>query len=244
MAHETYIRHTDGDTAVFFIHGFLGSPEHFAKYLTLVPKECAIYNILLKGHGGSVRDFAKASMKQWKEQVDSVLHELMARYENIIIAAHSMGTFFAMEAAVKYPGRIKALFLLQSPLRIGVKAGAVVNSVKSLFNLISEDDKEALAFKNSNSIDMNMRLWEYIGWLPRYVELYVESRRARETFKNVDVECHIFQSRNDELVSMKSLKYIPDKPNIKVYILENSAHFMYSGPDFLQIEKVFLGLFM
>ena len=44
MAHEEYIRHTDGDRVVLFIHGFLGSPEHFEKFIELVPKEYGIYN--------------------------------------------------------------------------------------------------------------------------------------------------------------------------------------------------------
>lgn len=242
MAHKTYIRHTDGDTAVLFIHGFLGSPEHFEKFIPWVPDDCAVYNILLKGHGGSVRDFADASMQEWKNQVDGVIGELAQKYKSIIIAAHSMGTFFAMDAAVKYPDKIKVLFLLGIPLKIAVKPEAVSNTFKSFFNLISEDDA-GRAYKKSHSIRLTKRLWEYIGWLPRYRELFAESKRGRETILKVEVPCCIFQSANDELVSMESVKFIPEKPNISLFILQNSAHFIYSDGDFAQIKSEFGKLF-
>ena len=114
MSHKTYIRHVEnGETAVLFIHGFLGSTEHFARFISLVPENYGIYNVLLEGHGGSTKDFAKASMEKWKAQVSHVVDELLGKYKFLIIVGHSMGTFFAMDTAVNFPDRIKHLFLLR-----------------------------------------------------------------------------------------------------------------------------------
>ncbi len=242
MAHKEYIRHTDGNRVVLFIHGFLGSPEHFESFIDLVPENCGIYNVLLRGHGGNVRDFAGASMKQWKEQVENIIFELNEKYREIIIVAHSMGTLFAYDLSAKYPECIKALLLLGTPLKIGVKVTAFVNSFKSLLGLISDEDEVGKAYDKAHGVKLNLKLWEYIGWIPRYLELFSESKRSRTTIENVNVPCYIFQSAKDELVSRKSEKFIPQKENIALTVLEKSAHFIYDKNDFTKVTEVFLDI--
>ena len=79
--HKTYIRDVNsGDTAVLFIHGFLGSPKHFEPFYTCVPDDFAIYNILLDGHGKTVQDFSNTSMEKWKKQVDDTVNDILKKY--------------------------------------------------------------------------------------------------------------------------------------------------------------------
>lgn len=229
MAHKTYKKETSGDTAVLFIHGFLGSPEHFERFIAHIPFDVAVFNILLSGHGGTVMDFGNASMKEWQKQSTQAVEELFKKYKNVYIVAHSMGTFFAMDAVIRHP-EIKGIFLMQTPLKIGVKSAAVINTIKSLFNIFDEDDTSA-AYKAAHSVKLNFRVWEYISWIPRYIELFRESKRARSTILSVKTPCRIFQSKNDELVSIKSVKFIPEKENISLFILEKSAHFIYTKKE-------------
>ena len=239
MEHKEYIRHTDGDRAVFFIHGFLGSPEHFEKFIELVPENCGIYNVLLLGHGGTVKDFSKATMQKWKEQVEQIFIELSEKYKEITIVAHSMGTLFAYMMAIKYPERVKNMLLLGTPLKISVRCTAIVNSVKSLFGLISEDDEVGKAYAKAHGVKLNLKLWEYIGWIPRYLELFAESKKGRTNIQLVDVPCFIFQSDKDELVSRKSENFIPKKENVFLTILRNSAHFIYDKWEYELILNKF-----
>ena len=239
MPYKTYIRHASGDTAILFIHGILGSPMHFERFIDAVSADYGIYNILLEGHGGSVRNFSKASMEKWKKQVDEAATVLLSRYDKIFIVGHSMGTFFAMDTAVKYSKRVKGILLLQSPLKIGVKPIAVKYSMQVLFGQIKEDDEFMKEYKNANSIDLNLRFWEYIGWIPRYLELFAESKRARQTITKIDVPCVVFQSAKDELVSMKSTGFVPNKPNIKLTVLKNSTHFIYEKSEYSEIIATF-----
>ncbi len=239
MAHREYVRHRDGDRVVLFIHGFLGSPEHFERFIGLVPEDYGIYNVLLRGHGGTVRDFSKASMKQWKEQIEDIISELRARYKEIVIVAHSMGTLFAYDLATRYPQVIKSLFMLGTPLKIAVKGTAFINSFKSLFGLISEDDETGKAYDKAHSVKLNLKMWEYIGWIPRYLELFAESKRGRTIIKNVGTPCYIFQSAKDELVSRKSERFIPEKENIYLTLLEKSAHFIYDREDIKLLTERF-----
>lgn len=239
MAHEEYIRHTDGEKVVLFIHGFLGSPEHFDEFIELVPKEHGIYNVLLYGHGGTVSDFSFASMKIWKSQIERIIKELDEKYKEIIIVSHSMGTLFSYSLAIKYPKKIKAMLMLGTPLKIGVKWTAILNSFKSLFGIISDDDEVGKSYNKAHSVKLNLKLWEYIGWIPRYLELFCESKAGRSNIKMVCVPCFIFQSKKDELVSLKSIKFIPKKENIHLTVLENSAHFIYDKEDFKVVLNKF-----
>lgn len=244
MKCEAYIRDVEkSDTAVLFIHGILGSPEHFNKFIPLVPDNVSVYNILLDGHGRTMKDFSGTSMRKWKSQVDDTMQSLISKYENIIIAAHSMGTLFAIESAVKYKNNVKQLFLLAAPLRIFVKPRAIINSLKSVFNLISEKDETAVAFKNSCSIEINANPINYIGWIPRYLELFSESAAVRKAVKGVDVPCSVFFSERDELVSKSSEKYMRGNDNIQVSFLKKSYHFMYDREDMLILRRSFKALF-
>jgi len=239
MIHKEYIRHANGECGVLFIHGFLGSPAHFEKFIKITPDGCGIHNILLYGHGGDVKDFSRASMEKWISQTENAFIQMKERYERIIIIAHSMGTLFAYRLAKKYPDIICGMILLGTPLKISVKPTAFINSMKSLFGFISEKDAVGKAYSKAHSVKLNLKLWEYIGWIPRYIELFSEAKAGIKNIQDVCVRCFIFQSAHDELVSRKSERYIPKKENIKLKTLENSAHFIYDSED----EKLFLDLF-
>lgn len=243
MAHEPYFREgKKGGTALLFIHGFLGSPDHFIPFYDLCPDGVAIRNILLAGHGGTTKEFGRASMREWKKQVSGEVDKLAARYNKIIIAGHSMGTLFAMEESLR-EGKVKALFLLQSPLRIAVKPTAAINSIKSIFGRIDETDEVGKAYDQSHSVELTLKVWQYIPWIPRYLELFKESKKGRETIKKVTVPCRIFQSRKDELVPIKSVRDIPRKENIRLEVLPHSYHFIYGKEDEERIKKAFSELF-
>lgn len=238
--YKTYIRDVhNGDTAVLFIHGFLGNPSFFETYYKCVPDSFAIYNILLEGHGGTVSDFSRASMKKWLKQTEKIVDEILKKYSNLIIMAHSMGTFFAINASIRYPDRVKGIFLLGSAIKIGVKANAFTNTLKAFFGKVEKDDYIAEAYKNSHSVTLDKRVWLYLGWIPRYLELFRESAISRKKVAEVSVPCYFFQSANDELVSIKSVKVIPHKDNIKVQILKTSRHFIYSEEDFKLVYNTF-----
>ena len=181
---------------------------------------------------------------KWKKQTEEILLEMMEKYSEIYIVGHSMGTLFAIELAVKYPERVKKLFLLQSPLKIGVRATALENTMKALFGHYSPDDIEAEEYSRAHSVKLNKRLWQYIGWIPRYMELFALSREGRETIKKLNTPCIIFQSKKDELVSIKSVHFVPHKGNIRLEILKGSKHFMYSREDFEIMNREFKKLFI
>lgn len=156
--HKEYKRIVNGtDTAVLFIHGILGTPNHFKDFIPLVPNEYSIHNLLLDGHGKGVKEFSHTSMKTWKNQVEVAVKDLLENHKQIIIVAHSMGTLFAIQQAYNKPDKIKSLFLLATPLKIGIKFKMFSNSMKLYFNKIKPDDVEGLAYQAACGIKQDKK---------------------------------------------------------------------------------------
>lgn len=118
MEHCEYIRYIPGSRdAVLMIHGICGTPRHFDGLIPVIPEGISVYNILLPGHGQDVQAFSDSSMEKWRGYAEKKLELLLQRHQRIFIAAHSMGTLFAIRAAVFHPDRIPGLFLLAVPTR-------------------------------------------------------------------------------------------------------------------------------
>ena len=231
MEHREYRHLADGaDTAVLFIHGINGTPNHFAPFLPLIPSHISVINLLLDGHGGTAKDFSNTSMSRWKAQVQQAVDELSATHRQIFIAAHSMGTLFAIEQAVKNRS-VAALFLLSVPSHIRILPEAAINAWKLCFGTVSPNDKEAQAAIRCCGIKLSRNPFLYLGWIPRYLELFSAIRRTRPLLPLLRTPCTVFQSRRDELVSPRSVSYLKEHTAADIQVLEHSGHFYYDDRD-------------
>lgn len=234
--HREFVRHGRGsDKAVLLIHGILGTPRHFDRFLDVIPQEWSVYNILLDGHGGTVCDFAKTSMEKWKQQVGDTLQTICGKYSQVVIIAHSMGTLLSIEAAPRHPA-VKAMVLLNVPLVVRLTPAMAVRSIKVAMDKINEQDPLETATRDATSIETDKRLWRYVSWLPRFLELLKLCRQTVDRIPQIGTECYVFQSRKDELVSARSCRYLENEPKIRYAMLEDSCHFYYSGEDLDRIR--------
>ena len=232
MEHKEYVRINDNsNVAILFIHGIVGTPNHFSEFVSLVPESFSVYNLLLDGHGKGVKNFSKTSMKKWEAQVDAVVKELSFTHEKIYIVAHSLGALLAIEQAIKNK-KVCNLFLLAVPLKLSIKPKMVVNSLKVYFGKIRPDDYEATAAKKCYGIAKDKNPFHYIGWIPRFLELFVKIRKTRNILNSLNTSCSVYQSKKDEMVSSKSIKYLNHNSYIFVSELESSGHYYYSKEDF------------
>ena len=231
MLHEPYIRKVENaQIAVLMIHGIVGSPSHFKDLLPLIPENWSVYNILLDGHGKEVEDFAHTDMDKWKAQVHNQLDAILSTHKKVLIIAHSMGTLFAIREAIRRPESIASLFLLNVPLTPYVPTKTAVNSL-SLALGISPKNTTTRAMEAASSVHLTPKLWKYIGWTPRFLELLQECRAITKILPALKTPTFSFQSRHDELVSMRSCQYLDAHPYITNTILESSGHFAYSKID-------------
>ena len=232
MEHKEYVRICDNSNIVIlFIHGIVGTPNHFNEFVSLVPESFSVYNLLLDGHGKGVKDFSRSSMKKWEEQVASVAEELSLTHEKIYIVAHSLGTLLAIDQAIKNK-KVCKLFLLAVPLRLSIKPKMPINSLKVYFDKIRPDDYEALAAKKCYGIAIDKNPFHYIGWIPRFLELFAKIRQTRKMIMSLNITCSVYQSVKDEMVSRRTKKYLENNPRILINDLEKSGHYYYDKEDF------------
>ncbi len=228
----------NSDTVIVFIHGILGTPNHFSEFEKKVPNGWSICNILLKGHGGSVKEFSKASMQDWKNQVINEVKNLTKNFDKIYLVAHSMGCLFSLYISDMFPNKIKGLFFLAPPLRITLRIPIVITSAKIIFE-IECSDKSTLAAKKAYSINREKNVLKYIAWIPNFLSLFIESIKGRKYAKSLQTPCKIYMSKKDELVLLSSANYFEGNATTSIKILENSQHFYYEEKDFILLLEEF-----
>ena len=240
MLHTEFRRiQLNAKTAVLFIHGINGTPNHFRDFVELVPPECSVVNLLLKGHGKGVSDFGSASMEQWKAQVNEEVESLLDCHEHLLIAAHSMGALFAIRQAIKHPERIKALFLMAVPLKPFIRFRMIRTSVLMHLGRVREDDVWTQAAVKAYGINLERKFWKYIPWIDRYLELLKEIKAVRKNMSALETPSYCYQSQKDELVSLKSGDILRGNKWVTVRILENSGHFYYDKRDYALLLEDF-----
>ncbi len=222
---------------ILFIHGIAGHPDQFNILTGSVPEGTAKSVMLLKGHGGSVDDFSRASMKDWQTQVDEAIDSLKKEFEEIYVAAHSMGTLFALQRAGR--PEIRGLFLLAAPLKVRFKLLPFFAKTKNMF--ISALRRKGGNFEPCYGIEADLRVWKYIRWIPNYLSLLREIKKTREMLRGgmkLNKKCVAFQSLKDEMVNPASFEYLREI-GADVTMLENSAHYEYSAEDLTEIINGF-----
>ncbi len=231
MEHKEYKRIVpEARAAILFVHGIVGTPNHFAEFVSQVAEGISVYNILLDGHGGSVRDFSHTSMQKWERQVRDAVDELTLSHTEVYIVAHSMGTLFAIDRAIENEA-VKGLFLFAVPLKIAPKPRMVSNLYKVYFDKIKPDDVVALAAKRCYGIAQDKNPFHYVGWLPRYFELFAKAKQTRARLSMLQTPTVAYQSARDELVSGKSAKMLKQNASVSVVELQNSGHYYYAPND-------------
>ena len=235
MPHSPTIRILpEADTAVLFIHGICGSPTQFRRLLPLeqmIPQQWSIYNMVLDGHCGEVEDFSRSSMKKWKAQVQRVFEELSVSHRKVILVGHSMGTLLSMELAIRYPDRVSCLFLLGVPVRVFTRPFGIANLLKVAFGRLDEKDPVQLAMALATGIKCTSKLWKYVPWAPRMVELLYFGHVMGRRLSELSVPAIAWQSKRDEMVSNRSAKVLRRCGKVQVRELTHSTHFYYAPED-------------
>lgn len=236
--HEEYIRiGKDKRTACLMVHGITGTPRYFDDIIPILPEEWGIYNILLDGHGKDVSDFSKTSMEKWRRQVGTILDGLAKEYEEIYIFAHSMGTLLCMEQAQRFADKIKHMVLFAVPLCPRLKVGTLVTTLKVIFERVNEKNELEVSARGQYSIEKDRRLWRYMGFVPRYVELLMLCRKMRGKVCDIKVPAMVFMCGKDEMVGEKSWDYLLDNPHFTKYCLDQSSHNHFDELDFKYVTQ-------
>lgn len=218
------------DTAILYVHGILGTPTQFRDFFPLA-EGCSQCSLQLDGHGGDAKAFSQTSMKQWKAQVDAKVADLLQTHRSLLLVAHSMGTLFAISASIQHADRVKGIFLIDVPLSIRLRPALAVNCWKVFWNRIKPDDFRALAAQQAYGIEMDYKIWRYLGWIPRYLELFCEIHKVKQMVSEISVPCAAFQSKQDEMVGRSAVELLRENPRLQVHEMPSSTHFYFAPED-------------
>lgn len=213
--------------AVLFVHGINATPRFFDAYMAALPKDVSVHSLLLPGHGGSVAEFGRHSAAEWEAHVHAALGELRAAHERVYIMAHSLGTLLTIREAVRDDTGIAGLLLLCVPLRIWSKPTAWGGKLAK--GLGGKASREELQTCYGHEVDA--RLWRYIGWIPRYLELFMLSKEARRVVQQVRVPTVVFMAGRDEQVSLRSETCMRGNPAIMMKRMPQSTHHLFTPED-------------
>lgn len=239
MQHLEQKRIIDGaKTAYLFIHGIVGTPNHFRMLVERLPENVSFHTLLLDGHGKSPRDFGKTSMHKWESQAALAVEELCRTHDAVYIVAHSMGTLFAVEQAIQHP-KVKQLFLLAVPITVGIKPRMVSTAAQLYLGRVRKDDLFTLAARDCCGIMLSKNPLPYLRWIPRFLELFRKIHDTRQILDQLQTPCIAFQSSLDELVSPRSIAYLKMHSSIQVEVLPESTHFYYAPDDQKQLLEAF-----
>ena len=226
--HEPMKRIVPGaKAAVLFIHGINATPRFFDEYLSALPADISVHSLLLPGHGGTVKDFGSHGAKEWEAHVRTALEELRAAHERVYIMAHSLGTLLAIRETVRDDRQIAGMLLLCVPLRIWSQPTAWLRNL----HRVMQPAKYAEEIRTCYGTEVDWRLWRYIGWIPRYLELFILSREARQVVGQVHVPTVVFMAGRDEQVSLRSEKCMAGNPAIKLRRMPDSGHHLFTHED-------------
>lgn len=225
--HQPFKRIVPGaENAVLFVHGIVSTPRMFDDFVALIPPEWSVHSLLLPGHGGTVQDFGRHCAKEWVTHVRQSLDELRHSHERVYIVAHSLGTLLAIREAVRDDRGIVGMLLLCVPLRIWVKPSAMVKNVLKGVGLTKQPELHTYY-----GIAQDWRVWRYIRWIPRYLELFRESAAARKAVAQVNVPSIVYMAQRDELVSLRGAKLLRANPAMDVRVLTASQHHAFPAAD-------------
>ncbi len=236
--HAPFYHERGSEVGVLCIHGLFGSPNQFRaleKALESLGYDCR--GLLLPGHGGSCKDFAKTNYKHWKDHAKNEIAWMKQRYKKVYLIGHSMGSLFCIEFADEMA--VDGIILINTPLKINLsleqytKCLEVMLTDKSMEDSFGEGDG-----KSVYSID-DGKWHEYVSGLPSALGIQLLKREIKQTLGSLKTPALIFQSQLDDTVSYRSIHYFAKKmcrDKSKIVVLKESSHSHFSSRD-LAVKK-------
>ena len=220
-----------GEENLVLLHGFMENSEIWKFLEPHLSKKFKIIKIDLPGHGKS-KNFAEIhSMEMMAKEVEKVISFL--NLEKIHLLGHSMGGYVSLAFAELFPEKLKSLTLFFSTFfaddedkkeqrrkSFRVIKDAFVHYVNvGIPNLFNPNDKDFLEGKINFAKDIALST-DNSGVLAA-VKGMIERTDKLEILKNLDAKILVLCGKHDSAVKTeKTIKNLPDKTNIKSYVLD------------------------
>jgi len=111
-----YTNYGKGETALVFVHGWACDETVWADQAPTLAEKMRVITIDLPGHGQSDKPATISYDKDlYTRAIDGVIND--ATVKSVILVSHSNGTPFARHYFRKFPAKVKAMVIVEGPLR-------------------------------------------------------------------------------------------------------------------------------
>jgi carboxylesterase len=186
--------------AVLILHGFGDTPQS-VRFLAefLHQNGWTVRAPLLRGHGGSLGDFAAASGSHWLADARAELDRLMTRSHRVAIVGQSMGG--ALSTVLASEARVDAMVLLAPYMRLSKRASRIAalhRVVSMLFPYLPSRSEYSILDPEARRAALGRGVTT-----PRLLnELALIAEQARAAAPLVRVPTLVIHSRQDPRVSV------------------------------------------
>ena len=233
MHTPTYKKCDGADTAVMFIHGFMGSPNQFAGLAeTVHDLGCAYMSVLLPGHGCGIDGFVKSNNGVWTQHVQEEIDKIKNDYKRILLVGHSMGGLLALNASTVEGNNIAGVFLIATPLKIYLLNPKAV-AQKLRFLRLAKDSEIKKEYMKSYSLTKS-KFFYYPLFVKPAASLMRLMRKTKKRLPEVTAPVYMLHSKSDETVSYKSAALLYDglcNTKKTAFTLEKSWHVFYTNDE-------------
>lgn len=221
----------NGPEDLVLLHGFMENNEIWKFLEPHLSEEFRIIKIEMPGHGKSSLEGEIQTMEIMAEEVGGVISYL--NLKNIHILGHSMGGYVALAFAELFPEKLKSLTLFFSTFLADDETKKEQRRksfriIKDAFkhyvnagipNLFNPEEKDVLSDKITFARDVALST-DNLNALA-CVKGMVERPDRLHILENLNIKFVIISGKYDIAVNtQETLKYLPDKENIRQYIID------------------------
>jgi uncharacterized protein len=209
---------------VLYLHGFASSPQS---------SKAAFFRDRLASHGMALAtpdfnqpDFSTLTITRMIDQVGA---EIATADSPVVLIGSSLGAFVAVQAAVRFAGRVDRLVLLAPAFDFGG------NRMRDL------GDRGLEEWRRTNQLNVFHHGFGRV--VPVHYELYEDARRYDSMHSRVDLPTLIFQGTKDTAVDPATVeRWARARPNADLRLLDDD-HQLLGSLEYLWTETArFLGL--
>lgn len=207
---------------ILFVHGIQGSPKQFDFLIEQIPDDILCCNVILPGHGATIKEFKESTGKEWLRAVTDASHKMSEQCEHIIFVGHSMGCLLGLLTQQK-----KALFssmlLLCCPFRLRPTWRYFRNSLSANLTKGKTDDPFVKAAWDANSVSARHTV-SYLFCSHPYFELFKTIRYVRNKRLIIPKDTVFCYSELDEIVSKRCIQYTRERFGTKPRVMSGCGH--------------------
>ncbi len=212
---------------VIFVHGIQGGPARFRGLTELLPPSVVYKNVLLPGHGKTVKEFRRSGTEQWMRALREECEEMRAGCRRLIFVGHSMGRLLGLNVQEEL-SCFSGMILHCCPFKIRPTPGRFKNSLIAAASKKRPKDRFAAASWDENSVSAKCPL-SYLTAVHPYLDLLRMIKDAKRREFHPPIPTKFIFSELDEIVSPGSAARSKEIAGAETVILEGCGHEYMTG---------------